>query len=464
MNTINTPNINSRSDFSPAKISHGPIHQPKPEQLINQELKTTKDPPDSNFSTKYQAAIEWIGSKESIFTSLRDFLSDELPTILAQGTRNIYSFAEAVFQASINITGIFLFPATTSLIGKILGKFFLNTHEQGHYRHYMLFNICDFENNEAFDKAKQRIKEEEIKDSYFMENVFGKTDKNTSLRDKKINSIEKFLQNIAFDNEKSLRLKNFKKAIIFLQGLIESTTWGSLYLLNRLFRKYILGQDRFTGTISYASKVQSDKIGDSQQLTLLQKLGFVTAILSGPFTNWLALKNMDNKNLQEKYPWLKEFLKNWDMSHGLYPKLNLMFSYCLIPQFISCIAGAQGKNELIENLMSIFATAVSWRVGHQATNGRMARDADKILADKFQVERGILIDKRDLHSVLPNPLNVHEIIDKTKDNPELQEAARKDYTKVFSRGFFLNSAISFLSQILINQITKWRVKGQISTV
>ncbi len=470
MNIATTPNINSRIDI-PANIqtpcaNKNSSLEPKPNNSQPKEVETSTAVEDTktNLSDQYQATIEWIASRGSVTRALLDFFGDEVPSLLAQSTRNIYSFAEATFQAGINLASIFVFPYTASIMGKISSSLFLNSTEQKNFKHYMLFNIHELDDKEELDNAVNRIKVKEIEDSYFMENFLGKTDRNIDLRNKKINSIEKFIGTLNFDDEKVKRVKSFKKSILILQSFIESGVWGGLYLFNRLFRKYVLGQDRFTGTIAYASNKQSKQLGDSQGLGLWQKLGFLTAFLSGPLLNIFALNKFEDKKLLAKSPWLSNLRKEWDMEHGTYPKLGLMYSYSLIPQVLSCISGSQGRNELIENLMTYSGTIISWLVGTQVTTGLLAQRADKALADKFNVDRGILVEQRHLHSPLPDPAKLDHIFGKTKGNDELEFAARKEHTKVFSQGSLLHSGMMFVMQLAINQITKYRVQRQLQNI
>ena len=150
-----------------------------------------------------------------------------------------------------------------------------------------------------------------------------------------------------------------------------------------------------------------------------------------------------------------------DMTHGLFPKLGLLFSFTTVPKWIGALATVQGKDELIERIMKLCSVMPSWWLGHRVTNGLLAKAADKSLVKKYGAEAGIMLEKDQLHSMAPDPAKIHHVLEQTEHDPELQKEARSKHAKVLYSGLTLHSLGVLAVSLLINQVTKWRVTNKL---
>lgn len=412
---------------------------------------------------KAQSIAEWVCSRESTYRSALDLVGWELPTMIAAATRNIYSFAEASLMAAVGFSMVLGAPEITRLSAKVLANFILEKDEQRDLEHLLLFELNDLDSAETVKKAIERIKLEEPEDCSFLAELHQNKPEAVKRYQNKAQNIFDFFSNLEIDESKRERIKKLKKTVILGESAIEGPAWGGLYFMIRLFRKYILKQDRFTGTKGYSNSDEAKRTGDDTEITMLQKIGSLAAMVSAPIANYFLLNKIDDPKNIPKGSWLEIIKSNWDMTHGVFPKLGLLFSYIQIPSTIGQFFTAQGKNELFENIMQQFTMVPSWWFGHQLTNGNLAKLADKKLSAKFGVDRGILVEQKDLEKALPEPAKIQHILKKVKDNPELKKEARKEHAKALYTGFGLHAALVFAARMLMNYVTKLRVMNQLGS-
>jgi hypothetical protein len=251
--------------------------------------------------------------------------------------------------------------------------------------------------------------------------------------------------------------------MILIDSTFQSILWGGYMFYNRLFRKYVLGQDRFTGTKAYASNEESKKVGDSTPLSLVQKMGIGFSMFSAPLMNFCLFKYQDSKKTQTpgKNSWLQMIKNQWDTTHGFYPKLGLLWSYCFVPVSLGAMFAAQGKSELIENALTQLTMGNSWFFGHRLTNGLLAKFFDKKITKNHNVAPGVLVDPEYLHHPFPEPAKIQHIINRTQNNPALEKDARRSHANILYSGFLLHSSLVLGIRLLINMFTKWRVEKSI---
>jgi hypothetical protein len=452
---LNTPNIVERR---PAAAL---VDFALPQKFEQRQEALSSNPQD--LWDKIQPIAEWVCSRESTYRSALDLLGWELPSMLAAATRNIYSFAESVFMAGMGFTMVVAAPKLTGFMGHTFAKTYLNKEEQKDVDSLMLFQLNDLDDNTTIDKAIKRMSVEEPEDCTFMMDLFKDNKEKVNYYENKAKNITSFLNDVKVDDSLRQRLIKLKKAVIVGESAVEGFVWGGYYFFNRLFRKYVLKQDRFTGTKAYESDDDAKKTGDDSKFKPWQVAGTIFSMLLSPLFNFWALKKTDDKEAVAKSPWLKTIKNQWDMTHGVYPKLGLLFSYLQMPVSIGQMFAAQGQNELIENVMRQFTMVPSWWFGHKLTNGVLAKFADNKLVQNFgESARGTLVEAEELHKFAPEPAKIQHILKHTKDlQLELKQAARKEHTKSLTLGFGLHTLMVFGARLLMNFITKLRVTSKL---
>ncbi|MDA1020589.1 MAG: hypothetical protein O2962_03490 [Cyanobacteria bacterium] len=412
---------------------------------------------ESGLWDKARNLAEVVCSRESIFRSALDLTGWEIPVMLANAMRNKYSFAEAVFQGTYAFLTMVMAPYFTKWVGLLAGKSIMKEDEHKDIDKYMLFQLNDLDDHQTLNKGLARIKEEEPEDKLFLSELYLKNQKKSSNYQQQAQALKSFFDNLTIDDARLQRIKKLKRATIQGESFIEGGLWGSVFLASRLFRKYVLKQDRFTGTKSYESDEESKQSTDSNKMAWWQWTGNIVAMIFSPIANHFILNKIDDKEAVAKSPWLKTIKNQWDMTHGVFPKLGLMVSFLMIPANMGLLFSAQGKNELIENLLMTATMVPSWWFGHRVTNGVLAQREDKKLAAKFGIERGILVEPEDLHQAAPEPAKIQHVLRKVRHDPQLEKEARDAHAKVLYKGFTLHSLLIFSMKLLINQITKWRI-------
>jgi hypothetical protein len=419
-----------------------------------------------------------VDSRESVYRIALELLAFELPSLLAAATRNKFQFFEELFKGSIAIGISALAPNLAKFTTKIGSKLLLSPERHKDYKNYALFQNYELENLESLQKGLERIDSEEVKDQEFMAQLSDKEESKDHFLGR-ANEIKDFVRRFRANEDTIESLRKLKKFAVLGESLLEGLVWGTLPYLNRIFRKHILKQDSFTGTIGYTSEEQRKKIGDIGHYNLLQKLGALIAPFSGFLLNLVSMKLTENKEAVSKNKFLIWIKENQDFTRGFFPKLGLLLSYLVIPVNISRLSHSQGRNELIENILMLLTVAPSWSLGHRATNGIYAKLTDNAFSAKHQIPTGTFIETEDdkhikftgnkkstwwdkLMEQMPEPARIQQVIRKTEGLPHLKKSAMKEHAKTLYTGFTLHSLLVFGVRILINHLTKKRVEKKLA--
>jgi hypothetical protein len=410
---------------------------------------------------KHYAGI--IDSRESVTRLILDLTAFDIPTVIAGATRNWSSFLEACLESSLSSFNLIIAPSMTKLMANFAGKLFLDKEDQKHFDKLARFYRTELHDEEGFKNGVKRILNEEPKDLDRIANLYieaGNNSKSQSYRNQ-ASSLKDYFGNIEFKPDRLKSLIDFKETTLLFESFFEGGIWGGFGLLLRWFRKNILKQDTFTGTNKYVNKDEAKKLGQDLPLKIWQKAMGVGAMFLSPAINFTLMKLCRNRESVEKNKFLQLCDSGLDMTHGLFPKLGLLFSFTTVPKWFGALATVQGKDELIERIMKLFSVMPSWWLGHRVTNGLLAKAADKSLVKKYGVQAGIMLEKEQLNSFAPDPAKIHHILEQTQDNPVLQKEARSKHAKVLYFGLSLHSLGVLGVSLLINQITKWRVKNKL---
>lgn len=397
---------------------------------------------------------EVVSSRESTYRAGLDLIGAEIPNILASAFRNKDSFFESLFMCVMDFGSCLLVPSVNKLLGHISAKFIFDEKERKDLNYLAFFKNTDLNSLETLQNAAEKIKVNEVQDNEFLEKFF-KSDKYSQEAQK----IKNFFDNFTASEDLLLKLRKFKKSLILSSSTIIGAFMAHIPTMNRMFRKYVLGQNRFTGTEKYASDKESERIGDAGDLSALQKLLLVIPTFASPLVNFYFLKKSESLRKEGNDKRADSILNRLDYTHGFHPTLTEFASIVAIPWNISSLIGAQGNSERIENLIRTFTLIPSFWLGHRVTNGVLAKKYDNDLARKYNVEKGIMVEPKYLNSIAPEPALVQHIFDRTENNPELRHEARDKYAKAMFGGFALHSFGIFIMRILLNQFTKFRVEN-----
>ncbi len=407
-----------------------------------------------------------VFSRESTYRGFVDVFANDIPELAAAATRNKAYFLEELMK-SITATGaIFLAPKATKLSAKIAASSILSDEERKDLDKYLLFSRTDIDDLESLEKAKPEIARKEAIDQENLAKLFGQESKKGKEHLKKAAEIKEFFKNLKITEDLKEKLHKLKKSVIIGENIIESSFWGFFPFLSRLFRKYALGIDRFTGTLDYIKDQDNDKLGNQKGFTKRQMLGTLAAMFFPPLLTILGLKITDDKEAVSKSDFLKGLKNQLDMKHGVYPKLGLFALFGAVPMLVSKVFNAQGPLELFESIIKFSITCSSLLLGDRVTNGTLAKKADKELQKEFGTSPGILyhhVDKQKgkalsasqkLSQTFPEASKFQEVLDKTNHDEKLKETALGKYTKVLYKGFSLHAAGSFLVKMLVFKLTK----------
>ena len=399
-----------------------------------------------------------LDSRESVSRIFLEFTAD-IPWILGAAMRNKLSMLEACFECVLSLGSFSIAPWITDKTAQIVSKFTLDKDDQKDARNYLYFYRDELENQESFEKGRERILKEEPADKRRVAKFYreiGKEDKALE-QEKQAQKIENFFTNLDYNKDRLKQITKLKENTIVAESSIEGPVWGLVGLLMRFFRSQVLGQDRFTGTKKYLADKDAEKLGEAAPLQTWQKIAGGSMAIFSPIVNSAFLKLSKNKDLLEKVPFMKAINKQFDMVHGIFPKLGLMFSYTSLPKWISTFITAQGFDEFLERVIKYTIGGGSWWTGHKLFNGSVARIYDKILEKKHGI-KGVMIDDETKDSALPEAAKIHQILDKTNDNDELRKDAQDAHWKTLYGGLGLHSAVIFGLCIGLNKLTKWRVE------
>ncbi|OGI10303.1 MAG: hypothetical protein A3I68_07570 [Candidatus Melainabacteria bacterium RIFCSPLOWO2_02_FULL_35_15] len=426
-----------------------------------------------------------IDSRESTYRLALDLSAFDIPVLAAAAFRNFWNFMEAFWEAGIGTVMIFLAPRITSFIGKLAGKSILSKEEQKDAVNYLRFQMSELTNETQLEKGLRRILEEEPSDqrriSELYKNMENK-EKQAEYHSLQADEITDFCKRCKLSEAQRDKIYRLKKAVILGESLIEGGVWGSFGLSLRFFRKYILQKGRFTGTMGYLSDSDSSKIGEGGELNWFQKIGGVSSILLSPVLNTIFLNKTKDKNKVQNNRFLSLIDSQLDMTHGVYPKLGLLFTYTSVPKWLGVFITTQGWYERVERIFKFFTILPSWWLGHRITNGILAKNADKYLANKYKVKEGILVSEEcirpkdivtkdfweNLKYLCPEPARIHQVLNRVdKDSKDMDEKTKEQFhkeaedlhTKTLYKGFALHSLLVWCAIMLVNWTTKLRVKS-----
>ena len=424
-----------------------------------------------------------ICSRESTYRTFLDLVSFDLPAMLASTVRNFKNFLETTFECLYGTAILFASPFITSSVAKITGKFILPKEIQQYTKQYLKFSMKETENLETLKEGIDRLTTEEIKDKDFIASLFKKAGKETQAKqfEKEAKEIKEFSQNFTASKEMAKHIKKLKSSVIIIESLIEGSWSASVGLVTRLFRKYVLGEDRFTGTKGYVSDEESGITGDSEEINVFQKLLTGAMCFLAPVTNSILLKKSSTKEALANNRFLNTVQEQLDMTHGVYPKLGLLLSYTVPPKWIGQICLSQGNLERGEKILKLLTVVTSWWFGHRFTNGLLAKKADKELAKKYGIKEGMLVDSSYLNTnpndnllmrirnKYPEPAKINHVfnaidetnLDETKKE-ELRFEAEEKHAKCLYWGFTLHAALVWGINMAVNGITKLRAKRMLA--
>jgi hypothetical protein len=442
-----------------------------PEEGTNTKTHPKINPPVSSESFSFNKKLFHLPmvlfSRESIYRGLIESFAVDVPACLAAATRNKTYFLETIFETLMNNFIVYATPAITKFIAGARSKAIFNG-SAGQYYNYMLFNRADLDNNETFDKARMRILEDEVSDNETMLGIFGNRQGQSNNRTDQIQQIKTFMENYQANDILREKILQLKDDVIKAQSWIEGAYWGFIPLARRLFRKYVLGQDRFTGTLAYLSNEDNNKLGNEKGFSLKQILGtFVSMSLTPLLVNGF-LKLIKDPELLANSLFVRKLKDEMDTSHGFHPKLGLFISSGELSFLISRIFNAQDMFEMLENVLEFFVSAGSLLFGDRVTNGVFAKQADKKLSHEFGSKPGILYDVSKakpgslteiVDSIFPRASKYVQVISKCLGNDSLIAKAAKEYSKVFYKGFAAHGLLIFAANMLINLVTRLRVKS-----
>ena len=415
-----------------------------------------------------------VCSRESTYRTALDITAFDLPTMTADAFRGIKKFLESVFEGLCATVSIGLAPIITTYVGKILAKFVLKDKElEKDAINLLKFNMNELRNYDDFKAAIERIKKEESEDKNFVASLYERTGKiDTANKYKEqAKEIQGFCENFQASEELRKKIYKLKKATIIGESFVEGGFWGSYGLLLRLFRKHVLREDRFTGTKGYASDTESEQLGETGDMNLFQKIVGVACIFISPVINSILLTKAEDDRAVKNSKFLSTVREQIDMTHGVYPKLGLLFTWTSIPKWLGAIITAQGWYERVERILKLLTVLPSWWMGHRVTNGLFAKHADNELAKKYNNEGGILVEpdylkpinKEDslmskLEKRFPEPARIQHVINKTEGNKQLQDEAEDKHARCLYKGFAMHSLLVWVINMGVNYITKLRVK------
>ena len=406
-----------------------------------------------------------IDSRESTYRTFLDVTGYCVPIMLSAATRNIWNFIESGFETFYDIACVFTTPHLTKLNGFICSKFFLDKGEQKDYLNYLNFQFPELEDEKTFEIGRKRIENEEVHDRQRIAELYLDLNKEDNAQNylKQAEEIKKFAGSIKYSDTLREKIYTLKKVTMICESFIEGILFASESLLTRLFRKHVLGQDQFTGTLGYSNDT-SGNFADGG-FSPIQKLGIAFSFIITPLLNiTLFMKTKDpNKIKNDKS--LKNINQEFDMTHGVFPKLWLLFTYLLIPWLTGKLFTSQDKYELFENIFKNSLLCPSWWFGHRATNGVLARHADKKLEGEFG-KKGILVEEniyekkeneslwQGLKKACPEPTRIQHVLDKTEQNEEFKKKAVDLHAKTLYKGFALHSFLIWVLMMGGNWVTK----------
>ena len=416
-----------------------------------------------------------VCSRESTYRTALDITGFDIPAIFADMFRGVKRTIETLFETGIGAVTIFFSPQIASFTGKILSRFILPSHMQADALQYLKFSMPELRDFDDFSNAVKRIEGEEVEDKIFIAELYEKAGKmlEANFYKEEANKIKDFCREFIPTIEKMKLAYKLKKSTIIGQSFLEGLWWGGSGLFLRALRKHVLGADRFTGTMNYTSEAESQELGEDSELSTLQKIFGIIAMFLAPTINFFLLNKLEDSNAVKSSRFLKIASNQLDTTHGVFPKLGLLFSVTIIPKYFGVLTTAQGWSERIERIIRLFSVVPSWWLGHRATNGLFALSADKELAKKYDTCGGILVEPEYLtessedsilariEKTFPEPAKIHHVIKATKHDKSLQAEAEELHAKSLYKGFAVHSMLVRIIMMLVNYSTKLRVNWRL---
>ncbi len=441
-------------DLNHKEILKSPgLHESMSEQKITQANKFW------DMAKKYAGIID---SRESITRLVLDLTAFDIPVIMAGATRNWSSFLEACVEAGWSTLALFIAPPVTKFMAKVAAMFHLGKDEQKHSDKLARLYRSELHSEEEFKAGVHRVLDEEPKDLDRIANIYSSINKPAKAEAYKNESSElkNYFKNLNFNSDQLKSLSKFKESIVVLESAFEGLIWGGFGLALRWFRKNILKEGRFTGTKAYLNDKDSKKLGQAGELSGMQKIFGRFAVVLSPILNFTMMKLCRNRELVKNNKVLNVIDKSLDMTHGLFPKLGLLFSYTTIPKWFGAFSTVQGMDELIERMIKFCTLIPSWWLGHRLANGGLAAYFDKKLVNEFGVKPGVLLEPAYVGKFAPDPAKIHHVLETTKHDTKLQEKAKDYHAITLYAGIGLHSLGVFLVTLMANQFTKWRVQAK----
>ena len=422
----------------------------------------------------YKDFANMVCSRESTYRTALDITAFDAPMMLADVFRGFKKFLESTLEGVTGTVMVVVSPILTGWVGKFIGKFILSKERQKDTLQYLKFSMSELRDYEKFKIAKNRIRSEEVEDKHFIASLYKQANKTkkSEYYETEAENVKDFCDRFKPTEDTMKEIYKFKKATIVGESLVEGGFWGGYGLILRGFRKYILQEDRFTGTKGYVSDEESEQLGESGGLNLFQKVVGVAAMFVSPILNLFLLNKVEDREAVKNSRFLQMVDNNLETTHGVYPKLGLLFTQTTIPKWISIITLSQGWFERIERILKLCTVIPSWWLGHRVTNGTIALNADKELSKKYNVNPGILIEPECLKPAeknedtfferiqkrFPEPAKIHHVLKSTEGEgkEELHKEAEDLHAECLYKGFALHSLLVFGLNMAVNYSTKLR--------
>ncbi len=397
-----------------------------------------------------------ISSRESTYRTFLDLSAYTLPQVLADAFRGPKKFIESLFEGSIDVASVLFSPNLIKFLSRVIARSTLSPELLPHADQLMLFSMEELRDQEKFQQGIARIKEEDVTDKLNIANIVGRLSPAQADKAKAdAEKINQFCDNFKATEEARQQAYQLKKKTILLNSFVEGSLWANMGLMVRLFRKYVLGENRFTGTKKQLNDDESEKIGDAGEFTWGQKLISLVCSFISPAVLYYLLNKIERTPIANRSETLKVAANQIDTIRGVFPKLGLLFAFTSLPKWSGYLWTAQGWIERTERLVKFLTLLPSWWLGHRVTNGVIAKAVDKKLAQEFKQPEGIMIEPEYSKQSFPEPASIHHIYKATKDNPELRDKAEKAHAKTLYTGFAWHSLGAFLISLAINALTKF---------
>ncbi len=406
-------------------------------------------------------------SRQTEYRAWIDIFAEHTPALITAAMRNWKFFQETIFKSIINTSVFFTAGSTGKAIrNRTFSKEFKNyLFKDPHTARDMLlsFRFEELENIESFRAALKSRMRKNIDNELIQAETKESQEKNKHIT--KIERIKDFFTNeLNIDEEFVAKTRNYKEKTFINQSSYMGFLTASVPFITLLFRRYILGVDRFTGSMHYVPEEKDKAQGNNKIFTRNQMFGTLAAMLSSPLLSKASLAYLKaNPKSTQNHKFTEELREQHNPNLGLYPKQGAIFLYTGIPHLISKLSNAQGILELTEDILKTAVTMGSMMLGDRLSNGRIAKLEDTKLAKEFNTEEGILYypDKHEsnpqnqsfiskLANKFPEQSDYRFIKEKANGNKELESEALKRTGKVFARGFAEHSIITFLAKLGIN--------------